>query len=227
MLQLPLNIQLDDSATFNNYFVGNNNQLYHRLISLIERSSDFIFIWGTSDSGKTHLAQALCHQFDMSGKLTAYLPLNNPDIKVEILDGMNHLDLVCLDQVNAVEGDPKWEESLFNLYNNLKNENKNLVIFSEHSPNHSLTQLADLKSRFSAMEIYKLQSLDSQQKLDFFKQRATNRGINISDDAVKFILSRKSRSISDLVTMLEQIDHSSIVLKRKVTIPLIKQIFNI
>ncbi len=224
MLQLPLNIRLDDSARFDNFSVGHNQQLVTNLIDLAHNQSNFIYIWGAADTGKTHLGHALCHEVTQQGLSAIHLPLSNTDFSPQILDGMSCMDLVSIDELQLVIGEPDWEIELFNLYNELKNENKSLVVFSESPPAHLPIALADLKSRFSAMEIYKLESLNEEQKITFFRQRASVRGLEVSDEVIRFILTRHSRAVSDLIKILDKLDHFSIVLKRKITIPLVKQI---
>jgi len=224
MLQLPLNVQLDDSSTFENYFVAGNLQVSSRLQSLDKNNGELIFVWGSSESGKTHLAQALCNQFDSTSSSAVYLPLDNEQLMPEILNGMSSMDLVCLDNIDAIEGNAGWETAIFDLYNNIKMEGNSLVMFGSSAPNQMLIQLADLSSRLAAMEVYKLVSLDEQQKISFFQQRAENRGIEITDEVASFVLSRHSRSVTDLIDLLDLIDHSTIALKRRVTIPLIKEI---
>jgi DnaA-homolog protein len=227
MLQLPLNVQLDDSSKFENYFVAGNQQVSSRLQSLINGGGEFVFVWGALESGKTHLAQALCNQFDLANLSAVYLPLDNKQLMPEILNGMSVMELVCLDNVNAIEGQLDWETAIFDLYNNIKTEGNSLVIFSRTPPSQMLLKLADLSSRLTAMEVYKLMSLDEPQKISFFQQRAENRGIEITDEVARFVLSRHSRSVKDLIELLDLIDHSTIALKRRVTIPLIKEIVNL
>ncbi len=228
MLQLPLNVQLDDSATFDNFYTV-NEQLCFRLKNLVneQEQGDFIYVWGAEQTGKTHLAQAVCHYFDENNQSAVYLPLSNSQLSPDVLNGMDCMDLVCLDDLEAVLSDSYWQHAIFNLYNNLKLNNKKLLILTSGAPTHCLIELADLQSRLCAMEIYKLESLSDLQKQDFLQQRANNRGFEISNEIARFILSRKGRSIADLVDVLDKIDESSIALKRKVTIPLIKEIFDI
>jgi len=227
MLQLPLNIQLDDSAQFDNFFVGGNQQLVARLESTVRSRGDLLYIWGARQSGKTHLAQALCHQFDLENKSAVYLPLGNSDLPAGIVEGLGEMDLVCVDDLDQVESDPDWEEKLFDLYNQLKENNACLLVLSSSSPANSNVQLPDLRSRLSAMEVYKIEALDDEQKFSLFQKRAANRGLEISDEVAHFLLARQSRSVENLIQILEKIDHSSIALKRKVTIPLVKEIFNL
>ncbi|MGX5201660.1 DnaA regulatory inactivator Hda [Aliikangiella sp. IMCC44632] len=226
MLQLPLNVQLDDSSTFDNFEASHNLQLIERLSTLADATPEFIFIWGASETGKTHLAQALCHSFAERNLLAAYLPLDNESFDAEILQGMHHLDLVCIDNVEAVKAKSEWEVALFNLYNELKADHKHLIIFSNAAPAQTQFNLADLNSRLSAMEIYKLEALSDTGKISLFQSRATHRGLDIPAEVAKFILSRYSRSVADLVEILDTLDRSSMMLQRKVTIPLVKEILD-
>lgn len=227
MKQIPLKVQLDDTATFDNFFVASNLQLIQKLKALSGKQSEFVYLWGANDSGKTHLAQALCSEFNSKSLTAAYLPLSDNELSPEILSGMSFMDLVCIDDLDSVAGNSDWENALFDLYNNLKLESKHLIVFSDKAPAQMEISLADLKSRLSAMEIYKIESLDDDSKIELFKTRAENRGLEIPIDVIKFITTRKSRSVSDLMEVLEKIDHSSMALKRKVTIPLVKDLFNL
>lgn len=224
MLQLPLKVQLDDSARLDNFISLDNQQLLDKLCSLNKNSGEFIYIWGAKETGKTHLAQALCQHLNQHKQLSAYLPFDNKELSPEILEGMAVMDLVCIDNLQAAIEEPSWQLALFNLYNGLKNDNKSLVIFGDTPPNQLTIELADLLSRLNAMEVYKLASLSEEQKFQIFCSRASQRGLDISTEVAKYIFSRQSRSMVDLIQLLEKLDQSSIALKRKITIPLVKQI---
>ena len=78
-LQLPLSIQLRDEATFANYFVGSNKVL----ISFLSQKNQsknfpiekFIYLYGVSGVGCTHLLQAACHEADNLQQRSIYIPL--------------------------------------------------------------------------------------------------------------------------------------------------------
>ncbi len=227
MQQLPLQIQLDDSATFENFFVASNRQLVNKLQQLNDLSEQLIYIWGSEGSGKTHLAQALSHSANIHQQLAIYLPLTEPALMPEVLNGMSEMDLVCIDDLNHVESNPNWEVALFDLYNDILLKQKNLVIFSDKAPLVSEIMLADLKSRLSAMEVYQLEPLSDDEKISLIEHRAKNRGLNLSTDVIQFVMSRKSRSVNDLIEVLDKLDKASIELKRKITIPLVKSLLNL
>jgi len=227
MLQLPLEICLDDSARLDNYFIEGNKQLFAKLQSLKLSKQDFIYIWGNKDSGKSHLAQAICHDFAANELVAVYLPLDNPQLQPLILEGLEYADLVCLDSLEAIAGNSLWENAIFNLFNVLKANEKQLLVFSRLSCNQLVIELADLKSRFSSMETYKLNELNDEQRISYIKDIGKTRGLDISIDVSKFLLSRTVRETSNLNSIIKLLDKESLIQKRKITIPFIKQVLKL
>ena len=227
MLQLPLDIRLDDTARFDNFFFEGNAQLFFKLQSLRNSEKDFVFIWGNGNSGKSHLAQAICQDFAQNEQMAIYLPLDNQQLEPQILEGLDYAKLVCLDDLEAILGDRRWEAAIFNLFNILKAKEKQLVIFSELANNQSDIRLADLKSRLSSMETYRLNDLNDAQRLAFIVKMGKTRGLDISEDAAQFLLVRTQRDISNLTSIIKLLDQESLVQKRRITIPFIKQVLEL
>ena len=46
----------------------------------------------------------------------------------EVLDGMEHLSLVCIDNIECIAGDELWEMAIFDLYNRILESGKNTVV---------------------------------------------------------------------------------------------------
>lgn len=227
MIQLPLNIYLDDSAKFSNYFCASNNQLIEQLKSLSSEKNKFIFIWGSPQSGKSHLAQAICHEVSNENKTAAYIPLDNLSLRPEVLNGLEFADLVCLDGLEAVSGVKEWEEALFNLFNTLKHHKRQLIVFSQQLPKNCGVNLADLCSRLMSMEVYKLQTLTDDEQLDFVIENGKYRGLDIPVDVAQFLLVRTDRAVNNLVELVKQLDRQSLAHQRKITIPFVKNILKI
>ncbi|MCF6192709.1 MAG: DnaA/Hda family protein [Kangiellaceae bacterium] len=167
MLQLPLNVQLNDSARFDNFFIGENTQLVSKLSHLDNSNNEFIFVWGAKGNGKTHLAHACSQLIADAGKTVAYLPLDEPFMSAEFLDNLESVDFVCLDGFDVILKNDNWEHAIFNLYNQLKSFSRQLVIFAKFSPNQLNVNLGDLKSRLGAMEVYKLKGIRDSKKPEY------------------------------------------------------------
>jgi len=227
MLQLPLDIQLDSSARLDNFYLGNNQQLLHRLQCLDTARENFIFVWGTEQVGKSHLAQGICTEYSTKDLVTAYFPLDNSSLSPEVLEGFEFANIVCLDSFDSVSHDLKWQTAIFNLYNNLKSNHRQLIIFAKQSPQTISLELADLKSRLNSMEIYKLEGLTEEQQKDFLISTAKYRGLEITQDVAHFILARENREVSNLIKLVELLDSQSLVQQRKVTVPFVKKILSL
>ncbi len=227
MLQLPLDIRLDDTLRLENFYQGDNTQLIEKISKIDQSSGDFIFVWGEENSGKSHLSQAVCRELSTLNLTVAYFPLNNAQLQPEVLEGLEFADAVCIDSIDSICGDRLWEESIFNLYNNLKIHQRAFIIFAGNSPQNLALNIADLKSRLNSMEIYRLAPLDDEEKISFIISMSKNLGLDVSHDVAKFILHRTTRSIENLVDLVNLLDTQSIAKQRKITIPFVKSILSI
>ena len=139
-----------------------------------------------------------------------------------MLEGLENMSLIALDDIQKVIGDESWELALFNLYNRVREKGVNLLI-SSAEPLASLNiKLADLKSRLSWGPIFKLTVLSDKDKQLALQQRAKNRGLDLADDVVAYLLKRSPRDMNSLFALFEKLDKASMVEKRKLTIPFIK-----
>ena len=217
--QLTLSIRLRDDATFDNYFSGQNEQVVH---SLQKQEEPYVFLFGEAGTGKSHLLQAACHETGNKGLPVVYLPLAEEGLMPVMLEGLENMSLIALDDIQKVIGDESWELALFNLYNRVREKGVNLLI-SSAEPLASLNiKLADLKSRLSWGPIFKLTALSDKDKQFALQQRAKNRGLDLADDVVTYLLKRSPRDMNSLFVLFEKLDKASMVEKRKLTIPFIK-----
>lgn len=217
--QLTLGIRLRDDATFDNYYADDNEQVVYNLQN---QQDPYIFLFGEAGTGKTHLLQAACHAGGKKGLPVVYLPLAEQDLVPAMLDGLENMALIALDDIHQVVGDDVWELALFNLYNRVR-ERGGFMLVSSSIPLASLNiKLADLRSRFSWGPVFQLTALSDKGKQYALQQRAKNRGLELSDDAVKYLLKRSSRDMNSLFFLFEKLDKASMIEKRKLTIPFIK-----
>ena len=217
--QLTLGIRLRDDATFDNYFSGLNEQVVYNLKMGEE---PYIFLFGADGTGKSHLLQAACHETGKKGLPVVYLPLAEEGLMPAMLDGLESMSLIALDDIQEIIGNEDWEYALFNLYNRVREKGGSMLV-SSAEPLASLNiKLADLKSRLSWGPIFQLSSLSDKEKQRALQQRAKNRGLDLTDDVVTYLLKRSSRDMNSLFSLFEKLDKASMVEKRKLTIPFIK-----
>lgn len=222
--QLPLGIRLNDEARFENYLISTANQ---PLIDQLLERPELIYVRASAGHGLSHLLQALCHQRAVTSASSApalYLPLaDRQQLSPEILQGLESVALVCLDDVDAVAGDPAWEAALFTAFNAIADSDTQLVMGGRQAPVMVNFGLADLQSRLQLAPVYQLHDLGDEDKKQLLQLRARGRGMNLSPAVAEFIVARTERSMQALMEVLEKLDASSLAHQRPLTIPLVKQ----
>jgi len=226
--QLPLAVSLRDDTTFDNFWVTESNAaIVHGLQQFLTSDENSLFLWGAAGSGVTHLLQAVQHAAAKHSALL-YLPLAElVDFDAEALfENLEQLDLLCIDNLEAVVGRSEWESALFHLFNRLRDNGSKLIIGAQASPRELAISLADLQSRLTWGAVYHAPLLDDEQKCEALQMRASRLGLQLQDEVAKYLLHRMPRDMHQLFDMLEQLDHQSLAKQRKLTIPFVKQALN-
>lgn len=227
-VQLPLGVRLRDDATFANYYPGANAAA----LGYVERMCDttvnwaenLIYLWGEEGVGRSHLLQAACLRMEQQGGRAVYLPLDSVAMYgVELLDNLEECDLVCIDGIDLVAGHPVWEEALFHFFNRIRDAGRSLLMSAALPPREVAILLPDLKSRLTMSLIFQLHTLSDEEKLRALQLRASRRGLHLTDEVGRFILTRGSRNMNVLFELLEQLDQASLQAQRRLTIPFLKE----
>jgi DnaA family protein len=87
--------------------------------------------------------------------------------------------------------------------------------------------LPDLVSRLTWGLTEQVKPLDDEEKSAALQHRATQRGLLLTDEAVRFLLNRSSRDMTSLLETLDVLDKASIREQRKITIPFIKDVLSL
>lgn len=218
--QLPLSLQAPENARFDNFIAGDNQQL---IFSLENKQESLIFLWGENGSGKTHLLQALTDHYQENGLNALYMPLQiDDDFTPELLEGLEMMDLVCLDDIHTIMGHPGWEEALFHFFNKIRDNNGRLVLAADNSALNLNIALPDLKSRLTWGLTYQTKTLSDADKIKVLKLRAYQSGFEMTDEVANYLLKHASRELTALIKLLAKLDYESLVKQRKLTIPFIK-----
>lgn len=221
--QVSFDFRLRNEFSLDNFVVSaRNTELLDSLMSNQQQDRVY-FIWGVAGSGKSHLLQACCALQENS----VYVPLTDfAEAGASVLEGLEQLDLVCLDDIQKVLPSAAWEENLFRLFNAMQQQDKRLLIASQIAPAALTYSLADLQSRFSSSMVYQLHEMDDDNKFIALKKRAQAMEMPLEDDVLQFICSRAERSTQHLFVLLDELAQSTLDEKRKLTVPYVKSLMN-
>ena len=190
-------------------------------------SAHAVFLAGPAGSGKSHLLRAAVSHAHALGRAAAYVPLARmAPMLAQALDGLEHRQLVCMDDVQAVAGDANAEEALFHFYNRAKAAGAALVFAAGAMPAQLGIRLPDLVSRLEQGLRLNLEVLDEAGKRQVLAQRAARRGLQIDEAVVDYLFTRVSRDLQSLGELLDRLDHASLAAQRRLTIPFIKTVLH-
>ena len=229
--QLTLSVQLPDDETFASFQSESNQMVVQQLTHFLDHVADenktvhSLYLFGLTGVGKSHLLHASCAYADTLGTTSLCLSFSElTQLSVDVLDGLENIDLVCLDDIQLIAGNKQWQQGVFDLYNRMVEQNKCLLITGDQSVGQLNISLPDLVSRLSWGLTEQLKPLSDKEKSFALQYRAQQRGLFMSDEVASFLINRLSRDMASLLAALEQLDQASIREQRRITIPFIKDV---
>lgn len=225
--QLAFPLAGDDKASFENFWVGGNQELIAALkASVLGLDSKVIYAYGPDGCGKSHLMYAAMRLAKDTGSANSYMSLLDDYVSPEMLAAVDVAGVVCIDNAQAWASDNDKERALFTLFEQIKHAGGQLIVTAKQAPEISDFSIKDLVSRLSSGLIYAMQELDDEQRFQALKMRAGHRGLMVTDDVLKFLVSRASRDTAELFAFLDKIDKASLIEKRKVTVPFLQSLLS-
>lgn len=224
--QLPLGLALRDSARFESFHAGGNEEAVRTLRACARGAGEpLVYMAGSTGRGKTHLLQAACHEAAQRQRSAMYLPLcQAEELSPSIFAGFEQTELVCLDDVDAIAGQAEWEQALFNFFNRLRDAGHILLVTASVRPDRAGFVLPDLMSRLAWGVTFVLKPLDDDTLLAAMMGRARSRGLELPPETAKYILARYPRELNVLFTLLDELDRVSLANQRRLTIPFVKSV---
>ena len=231
MRQLPLALALHGQASFGNFHPGRNQELLARLRALAQSpqpaaTAPLILIWGATGVGKTHLLQAVARHTPLRA---AFVPLDAPGLTPAVFEQLEGADLVCIDALERIAGEGRWELALFNLYERNAGERAQgrgaaLVIGARANPRALTLAMPDLATRLSQGLTYELHDLADADKRAVLCKRARERGLELPAAVADYLLARYARDMHALMDLLDRIDRAALAHGRRLTVPFIRSL---
>ena len=226
--QLPLGLALRESARFDSFFPGQNQEAVASLQAAAEGAGEsLVYIAAAAGLGKTHLLQAACHTAGESGRSAGDLPLAElRHAPAAVIDCLEQLELVCHDDVDAIAGEPQREHALFDLFNRLRDAGRTLLVTALQRPDAAGFGLPDLVSRLGWGVSYILKPMAEADILAALVYRAQGRGLELPGDTAQCLLRRFPRDLPTLFALFDTLDFASQVEQRRLTIPFVKSVLD-
>lgn len=162
---------LDPKLRFDTFVIGNSNKFAATsALAVAEQPGNMynpLFIYGSSGLGKTHLMHAIGNYItENSKKKVLYIPCdkfvsdfveicrknandNNKESIKQFKNKYRDIDVLIIDDIHNLVGATSAQQEFFNTFNELYNNNKQIIISSDRSPDDIKRLEERLKTRFN------------------------------------------------------------------------------
>ncbi len=223
--QIPLQLEPARDKCFENFVSGPNRAVVKALQHLPDEPGSHVFLYGGEGSGKTHLLNAVCVEARERDGRAFYLALKRlPKDAIASLQGLEKLDLVCVDDLHVIAGDQAWEEALFHCFNRIREANGRLLVSSRERLSALNLGLPDLASRLAWGLRLQLEPLEDHDKLEVINLHIDALGLSLPEDVQQYLLKHHDRSMTALIHAVEKLQQAALTQKRRITIPLAREV---
>lgn len=223
--QLVLPLQLQEQRLFSNFVPGANRILVDQLEYFARQATEsLIYLWGGPASGKTHLLSACCHAANVAGVRSVYIDLQlHVGGSLAVLDGIESCELVVLDNLQAISSSGGlsssvqkiWQQALYELMYAIRAAGGRMLVASEVSPLGLDIALPDLRTRLGWGPSWHVQALTDSDRRAFLRQRALQKGMQLDDDVIDWIMKHHGRDTAALMESIERLASESLQQRRK------------
>lgn len=213
--------------TFDNFVVGKSNQfVYAAARAVAEHPGEKfnpLFIYGGVGLGKTHLLHAIgnyikefnpnlnvlyvtCEQFanDYIESLGSMSTTKSKAV-LEFRTKYRNLDVLMVDDIQFISKKTSTQEEFFHTFNELYQNNKQIIITSDRPPKDIETLADRLRSRFTCGLIQDIQSPDLETRIAILRKKCQLEKYVIDDDVIDLIAEKINTNIRELEGMLSKV----------------------
>jgi chromosomal replication initiator protein len=230
---------LNPKFSFDNFVVGSCNQFAHAAAKAVaaqpSRSYNPLFIYGGVGMGKTHLMHAIGRKLievhpGMKVVYTSSEKFMNQMIQCIRAEKMTffhqyyrHADILLIDDIQIIAGKERTQEEFFHTFNELFDNQKQIVISSDSPPKEVSGLVERLRSRFEWGLIVDVQPPDLETKMAILDQKAESEGIHLPEDVRIFLATRTKSNIRELEGALVKLLAYSSLTGMPITMEMAKQ----
>ena len=213
--------ELDPKLTFDSFVVGPANRLAsaaaRRAAESPGTSYNPLFLYSAPGLGKTHILTAIAHKSaEVAGELDVeYMPLEEYLDRLEgslqqgLSDGLKdrygNLDILLLDDVQFLTGQPEAQEMLLKTLDQLTAAGGQIVLASDRPPADINGLDARLLSRFSGGLIVDLGAPEYETRVAIIRKKAAERSQNLENGVAESVARAPLKNVRELGGILNKI----------------------
>lgn len=228
---------LNPMFTFDSFVVGSSNEFAHAAARAVADNPGYtynpLFIYGKTGLGKTHLMQAIANYITKNnGSATVMFVKSEPFLNdlinairtsktEEFRRRYRKADVLLIDDIQFIAGKESTQEEFFHTFNDLHENNKQIILSSDKPPKEISKLEERLQSRFEGGLIADIQPPNYETKLAILMKKTkdiTSKGAlkcEVSTEILDLIATKVSSNIRSLEGALNKIIAYSVLNARK------------
>lgn len=210
----------EDECTFDSFLTDDTNEYAFRLAQTIAEEPgnpkrNPLFLWGESGTGKTHLIKAIKQRAEKLFNEKKIIYVTSENFLNEFLDSIRNkdseqdkpkifrekyrnLDILLLDDFQALSGKTACLNELFNTFNELYDHKTQMVITCDQPISKVKDVEKRIKSRFSMGTTVELKQPDYELKMAILKELALQNDMEINIKNIEYICTNISGNIREI-----------------------------
>ena len=231
---------LNPRYTFDNFIKGEGNQLARAAAGAISdnpggTSFNPLFIYGGVGLGKTHLIQAIGNEILKQYPYKKVIYLSSDIFTIQFVESIQSnkvndfsnfyrkMDVLIIDDIQFLIGKEKTQDLFFHIFNTLHQSRKQIILSSDKPPK-DLKGLDDrLISRFQWGLTTDIQPPDLETRIAILRRKASDYGMNISNDILEYIAANITSNIRELEGCLIKLLANASLSSKEINIELAKK----
>jgi chromosomal replication initiator protein len=232
--------QLNPKLRFDSFVVGSCNQFAHAAARAVASSPSRIynplFIYGGTGMGKTHLMHAIGRALmeERPGVRIVYTSSERFMNEMIACIRSNRMstfqrhyrsaDILLVDDVQILAGKERTQEEFFHTFNELYDNQKQIVLSSDSTPKSMPGLVERLRSRFEWGLMVDIQPPDLETKMAILDKKAELEGVKLPDDVRTYIATKTKSNVRELEGALIKLVAYSSVTGSPVTLAMAQQV---
>ncbi len=225
--------RVNPKYTFETFIVGQSNRLAHAGCLAVAENPGLaynpLFIYGGVGLGKTHLLHAIGNRVLMAQKRPLYVSAET--FANELINAIRNrttddfrakyrtIDVLLLDDVQFLINKERTQEEFFHTFNDLYQDNRQIVLSSDRPPKAFVSLEERLRSRFEWGLTADIQPPDLETRMAILAAKAESRQVSLPDEVIEFIAQQVPSNIRELEGALNRV----LALARMMSYPLTVQ----
>ncbi len=218
---------LNPAYTFDTFVVGSSNEFAHAAAVAVAENPGHtynpLFIYGKTGLGKTHLMQAIANYITDQDPVATVMFVKSEPFLNDLITAIRtsktedfrkryrKADVLLIDDIQFIAGKESTQEEFFHTFNDLYENNKQIILSSDKPPKEISKLEERLQSRFEGGLIADIQPPNYETKLAILMKKAKDitakNGLkcDISHEILDLIATKVSSNIRSLEGALKKI----------------------